>query len=154
MKIQNLNALRKRILIIIPLFIFSLFTLNVQAQIIQENFDFNEDVKSTYNIEYFTFAEANNTLYFKFLILENSDNAAYTLEYSENGVDFEFIQTKEGFKSPNNTPLLYCYSVNLSSLNAKSYRVKRTSTNEANEYSSIIYRSNNIQPSLSAQLEN
>jgi hypothetical protein len=87
-------------------------------------------------IEYFKVMEINKKLYFKFLIVENKDNVAYVLESSENGTDYSSIQIKEGFKSPNKTPLLYCYSEKL--IDNTSYRIKRVSFDGLINYSGSI----------------
>ncbi len=87
-------------------------------------------------IEYFKVMEINGKLYFKYLILENKDNVAYVLESSNNGTEYNFIQLKEGVKSPNKTPLLYCFSEKL--INNTSYRIKRISFDGIINYSGSI----------------
>ena len=125
-------------------------SLKMNAQSLSKRTVFNEQITSDYIINDFKVKEINNKLYFKFLVLENQYNTTYTLESSTNGKDFYAVQLKEGFKSPNGTPLLYCYTVDLNQLNDKSYRIRRDS-DDGKEYSTVINLNNVVSPSLSAQ---
>ncbi len=125
-------------------------TVSVNAQAVNGKVVFNGDETNDYVMKSFKVKEVNNKLYFKFLVLENRLNTTYTLESSSNGDDFYAVQLKDGFKSPNGTPLLYCYAVDLNKLNDKVYRIRRDSPDGVN-YSSLIERDNVINPSLSAQ---
>ena len=127
-----------------------LTTVTVSAQSIEEKNNFGPEITSDFIVKSFKVKEVNNKLYFKFLILENNIDADYTLESSSNGTDFYAVQLKEGFKSPNGVPLLYCYSVDLNQLNDNTYRIRRDSSNGIN-YSTVIVRNNVMNTNLSAQ---
>jgi hypothetical protein len=123
--------------IITRLVLFSLIILTIKsidAQTINEE----NSLSSDYFIEYFKAIELNKKLYFKFLIQENNDNIAYVLELSENGNEFKSIQIKEGFKSPNETPLLYCFSEKITDNENSTYRIKRISNDGVIDYSCPI----------------
>ena len=77
-------------------------------------------------------------MYFNFLIVENNDNIGYVLESSVNDSKFKSIQIKEGFKSPDGKPLLYCYSEKLTINENTSYRIKRISSDGNINYSCPI----------------
>jgi penicillin-binding protein-related factor A (putative recombinase) len=127
---------------------FLFITLAFNAQSINEKITFQDDEIASHVIKYFKAKKINNKLYFKFLVLENKLQTAYTLESSTNGTDFYNVQKKEGFKSPSGTPLLYCYSIDLTNLSTNKYRIKRTSEDGIN-YSSIIEMNHPINLDLS-----
>jgi len=136
-------------LITYSFFIGLMFTsMAFNAQAINEKMTFEDDNIADHVIKYFKAKKINNKLYFKFLVLENRFHTTYALESSENGTDFYNVQKKEGFKSPIGTPLLYCYSIDLTRLSKNKYRIKRTSEDGIN-YSSIIEMNNPINPELS-----
>jgi len=125
-KSQTTKLLRfASVFLIVGLFSIS----NIFGQLNQEQYNFSDSEElSSYDVKSFTVQEVNNKAYFKFLIVEGDDNTSYTLETSMNGIDFSPINIKEGFKSPNNTPLLYCFTVNKeNNTNGSYYRIKRTS---------------------------
>ena len=98
---------------------------------------FNSETINDCTIKEFTAKIVDNKIYFRFLIIDILENTNYTLESSSNGTDFYTIKLKEGFKSPNGIPLLYCYSIDLHSFSDNSYRIRIDSDNRE-EYSSII----------------
>ena len=134
--------MKKRLQIINGITVFTIFTLftstltanNEQSINTKSTTSVNNSVDCT--VEYFKVMELNKKLYFKFLVVENKDNIAYVLESSENGNEYNAIQIKEGFKSPNQVPLLYCYSEKL--INNTSYRIKRVSSDGVINYSGSI----------------
>ncbi len=130
MEYQRNSQLTKSISLFLMLSVFTI--VNIYGQFAQEDYSLSvEKETNLYNVKSFTVKEINNTAYFKFLIVENDDNAVYVLESSINGVDFIPVNLKEGFKSPNNTPLLYCFSINKeSNVKGNYYRVKRKSLTE------------------------
>tara|TARA_B100000809_G_scaffold260154_1_gene306549 strand:+ start:3703 stop:4239 length:537 start_codon:yes stop_codon:yes gene_type:complete len=109
-------------------------TLASAQQVDNTNVFINSNVVD-YNIEYFKVMEVDNELFFKFLITEDTENTAYVLESSTNGETFKPLQIKEGYKSPNNVPLLHCFSEQVNEEEAIIYRVKRVSFNGAFTYS-------------------
>ncbi|MBL4594712.1 MAG: hypothetical protein JKX68_12990 [Flavobacteriales bacterium] len=139
---------RSWVIIFVILMGLMLTTVTINAQSINGKVAFNDDEVNDYVVKYFKVKKVNNKLYFKFLVLENRSNANYTLESSANGTDFSAVKLKQGFKSPNGVPLLYCYSVDLNNLNDTTYRIRRDSPDGIN-YSSIIEMDNS--PNLSAQ---
>jgi len=127
------------------LLMFTLFTLLLgpiytKAQTLRQQAEFAPIVETTvdYDVKEFTCKKVNNNLYFKFLVLENKHNISYILESSSDGKTFEPIQRKEGFKSPNQHPLLYSYKIDLNkSPTETAYRIRRISP-DGNEYSAIL----------------
>ena len=142
---------QKKILIIVPLFALILCATSISAQIVEDKIGFDQERINDFTVKYFKVKEVNNTLYFKFLVLEYRANTAYVLESSSNGVDFDSVKMKQGYKSPNNVPLLYCYSVHLNNLAANTYRIKRISP-DGNDYSEEIHMNSLTIQNLSAQL--
>ena len=75
-------------------------------------------------------------------MLENDDNINYILESSSDGENFQPLQRKEGFKSPNNKPLLYTYKIDINKAPTEvAYRIRRISP-DGNEYSDILMTNN------------
>jgi len=99
-----------------------------------------------YNIEYFKVIEIGSNLYFKFLIKENKENTAYVLESSINENPFTACQIREGFKSPKNVPLLYCFSEKQNKNIATIYRIKRISFDGTIAYSEALTLDKNSPP--------
>ena len=120
-------TLKNKTIAAATLFALTLTLATASAQKIDNTNMFSSNQVIDYNIEYFKVMEVDKKLYFKFLITEEKENTAYVLESSTNGQAFTFCQIKEGYKSPNNTPLLYCFSEKLNKNNATVYRVKRVS---------------------------
>ncbi|PCJ26332.1 MAG: hypothetical protein COA97_05995 [Flavobacteriales bacterium] len=115
-----------------------LTSITANAQFASKSIPPNSSQIVDYQIQIFEVAKIENKLYFKFVVIENMLNTSYTLEYSDNGIDFYTIQLKEGFKSPNGTPLMYCYTVNdLNNFNSKKFRIRRGSKKGVN-YSLVI----------------
>ena len=137
------------IIVFSVLFLLMITSLSINAQIVVKKITFKPDATDDYVIKSFTATEVNNKVYFKFLVLENRYNTNYILESSSNGTDFYAVQLKEGFKSPNETPLLYCYSIDLNNLNDKTYRIRRDSSDGVN-YTASLEIENEILP-LSVQ---
>ena len=138
-------------LIVIIVLVGLLFgATSINAQVLNEKNVFSPETTSDYLVKDFKVKEASNKLYFKFLIVENRLDTKYTLESSSNGTDFYAVELKEGFKSPNEVPLLYCYSVDLNQVNDNTYRIRRDSP-DGTSYSSAIERASTINASLSAQ---
>ncbi|MGB0882666.1 MAG: hypothetical protein ACPGSO_06900 [Vicingaceae bacterium] len=109
----------------------------VNAQQVSQQMDFSSTI--CFDIEYFKVMKVDNQLYFKFLVIEEEDNSTYVLESSTNGKDFTPCQLKDGFKSPNKTALLYCFSEPVKKTNTQ-YRINRIQFKESvsNEYSQVI----------------
>jgi hypothetical protein len=107
-------------------FIFILIiSFNVNAQSIIEKVDFNANYSKNYDIKEFSCTQVESVAYFKFIISENRDDTKYILESSENGIVFFLEKEKEGFKSPNGTPLMYCFSVDTkNNLDTRFFRIK------------------------------
>ncbi|MBW6484126.1 MAG: hypothetical protein K0B10_13825 [Vicingaceae bacterium] len=124
--------------------------IQVEAQSISNKVDFTEKPSEEFAIKQFTAVQHQDKIYFKFLIVENRVNVNYVLESSTNGVDFIEVQKKEGFTSPNEIPLLYCYTINKVDKKVKVYRMRLESKNTI-EYSSrvIIENKNNKSELLS-----
>ncbi|MFB0925327.1 MAG: T9SS type A sorting domain-containing protein [Vicingaceae bacterium] len=130
-----LHVINRLSALIISIIITSTLSANTGQSIkTKSTTNLNNSISCT--IEYFKVMEINGKLYFKYLILENKDNVAYVLESSENGNEYNFIQIKEGVKSPNKNPLLYCFSEKL--IENTSYRVKRISFDGLINYSGSI----------------
>jgi hypothetical protein len=127
----------KWILIFPFLFVLLFVSSNIKAQLVNEKMDFNSVTTNDYVVKEFTVKEVNDKLYFRFLVVESETNISYTLESSSNGKDFYPVNLKEGFKSPNNVPLLYCYSTNADKLYKQIYRIKRESI-DGDSYSSLL----------------
>ena len=121
---------------------FSLITLTITT-INAQSINKKNSPSKDYFIEYFKAIELNKELYFKFLIQENNNNIAYVLELSVNGNEFKSIKIKEGFKSPNRTPLLYCFSEKITDNENSTYRIKRISNDGDIDYSCPIIINNN-----------
>jgi len=138
------------IIIFTILFFLLILSISTNAQSMSKKTTFTSEITSDYIVKEFSAKEINNAIYFKFLVLENREDVNYTLESSSNGVDFYPVKLKEGFKSPNNYPLLYCYSIDLTILSDKTFRIKMDSKESIN-YSSVIELKNMIDQNLSAQ---
>lgn len=116
---------------LVLLFLITLAVTTINAQSINKENSTSPD----YFIEYFKVTELNNVLYFNFLIIENNNNIGYVLESSVNESEFQSIQIKQGVKSPNRVPLLYCYSEKLMNNENTTYRIKRISADGNINYS-------------------
>lgn len=114
-----------------------LASLTINAQSLNQKIAFTPEITDDYIVKEFTAKVANNKIYFRFLLVDNRYNTNYTLESSSNGTDFYAVKLKEGFKSPNGVPLLYCYSIDLHEFSDNTYRIKIDS-DDGDEYSSII----------------
>ena len=123
MKNRNIKRLRATVILLLLLLVFP----KAKAELIIRTYARNNSPSRDYVIEYFKVIDVDNKLYFKFLIIEHQENAAYILESSFNGLDFNAVQIKEGSKSPNGIPLLYCYTEKLKDNENISYRIKRVS---------------------------
>ena len=134
MSIQ-LTPLKQAIIasIIAILLLFATNKLRAQTVINKVTFETTPE----YVVKQFSANHIQNKFYFKFLILENREGADYVLESSSNGVDFNEVATKEGVKSPNNQPLLYCYIVNDIAISDRIFRVRITSNKEVT-YSNLL----------------
>lgn len=111
--------------------------------------DFTEKPSEEFVIKQFTAVQHQDKIYFKFLIVENRVNVNYVLESSTNGVDFVEVQKKEGFKSPNEIPLLYCYTIDEIDKKVKAYRIRLESINTIEYSSRVIVEKKNISELLS-----
>lgn len=107
-------------------FIFLLIiSFNINAQSLIEKVNFSDDYTKNYEIQEFSCTQVESKSYFKFIISENRDDIKYILESSENGISFFVEKEKEGFKSPNGTPLMYCFSVDSkNNLDTRFFRIK------------------------------
>ena len=136
-KILSATSSTNWVLIFTVLLGLLLTSLTINAQSITQKATFNSETIDGCSIKEFTAKVVNNKIYFKFLIVENRDNTNYTLEASANGEDFYPVLEKEGFKSPNGIPLLYCYSLDLHDFSDDVYRIKRV-TPEGDSFSNSI----------------
>ncbi len=118
---------------IIFILTISMTTL-VSGQQINQKTTFSNTEDIDYNIEYFKVMQVENTLYFKYLINENENEVTYVLEHSINGENFTEIDKKNGFKSPNQIPLLYCFNDAKKDQNTISYRIKRITSDGETSY--------------------
>lgn len=134
------------------LFIGLLFiTLNANSQAIAEKVGFSgEEISNTFDINEFSATQGGSKIYFRFLIKEDRDNVNYVLESSLDGIDYNTIQLKEGFKSPYGQPLLYCYSLESNTTTDSKYRI-RMSTPEGDSFSDIIEHNPVVNLELTAQ---
>ena len=114
-----------------------LTSLTINAQNVVEKATFNVAATDDCTIKEFSAKVVNNKIYFRFLVIENIANTNYTLETSTNGEDFNPVLEKEGFKSPNNTPLLYCFSIDLHDFSDNIYRIRRV-TPDGDSFSNRI----------------
>ena len=107
-------------------FIFILIiSFNVNAQSIIEKVNFCDNYSKNYDIKEFSCTQIESVAYFKFIISENRDDTKYILESSENGISFFLEKEKEGFKSLNGTPLMYCFSVDSkNNVDTRFFRIK------------------------------
>jgi len=143
MKNRNIKRLRATVI----LFFLILFFPKTKAESINPADTFSNNLSIDYVIEYFKVINVDNNLYFKFLITEHQENAAYILESSKNGLDFDAVQIKEGSKSPNGMPLLYCYTENLRDNDNIAYRIKRVSISGIGISNSCTLKMNDLQNS-------
>jgi len=127
------------LLVFTLLFGLLLTSLTINAQSINQKETFNSAVINDCTIKEFTAKVVNNKIYFRFLVVENRDNTNYTLEASTNGDDYSPILQKEGFKSPNGTPLLYCYSLDLHDFSDNTYRIRRVTPDGVSFSNSIEF---------------
>ena len=136
MKISiQLTPLKQAIIasIIAILLLFATNKLRAQSVINKVSFEATPE----YVVKQFTAKHIQNKFYFKFLIQDNREEIKYVLESSKDGVNFSEVAIKEGVKSPNNQPLLYCYIVNGEVVRDRFFRVKIISNEEVN-YSNLL----------------
>src|SRR5690606_34947107 len=115
MKLFIQTAAFKQAFIAAIIVVLLLFTFNkITAQTITNKVTFEEVPE--FSIQQFSGTSINGKIYFKFLILENSDEVCYILESSIDGQNFNEVVKKNGVKSPNQQPLLYCYTVDTNEL--------------------------------------
>jgi hypothetical protein len=138
------------VLIFLILFGLMLTSLTINAQSINKKVAFAPEITEAYIIKEFTAKVVNNKIYFRFLLIDNRENTNYTLESSSNGTDFYAVKLKEGFKSPNGIPLLYCYSLDLHEFSDNTYRI-RMDSDDGGEYSSALEFNSIDNLELSAQ---
>jgi len=151
-KIANQHIqFNKNCITIISFILIILWSSNIRlgAQSISNKVDFTEKPSEEFVIKQFTAVQHQDKIYFKFLIVENRVNVNYVLETSTNGVDFVEVQKKEGFKSPNEIPLLYCYTIDEIDKKVKSYRIRLESINTIEYSSRVIVEKKNISELLS-----
>jgi hypothetical protein len=126
-----------------------LLGIEVKAQALQEKHVFNDEFTQDFFIEDFSGRLIGTTVYLKFLIKEKTSSINYILESSVDGIDFTPIYLKEGFISPMNEPLLYCYKATINVGDISYYRIKRAVNNEV-FYSAILRFENYNRAELSA----
>jgi len=151
-KIANQHIqFNKNCITIVSFILIILWSSNIRlgAQSISNKVDFTEKPSEEFVIKQFTAVQHQDKIYFKFLIVENRVNVNYVLESSTNGVDFVEVQKKEGFKSPNEIPLLYCYTIDEIDKKVKSYRIRLESINTIEYSSRVIVEKKNISELLS-----
>lgn len=124
----QLTPLKQAIIasIIAIILLFASNKLRAQAVVNKVTFEATPE----YVIKHFTANNIQHKFYFKFLIQENREYATYVLESSLDGIKFNEVATKEGVKSPNKQPLLYCYIVDEVTLGDRIFRVRITSNEE------------------------
>lgn len=144
MSIQ-LTPLKQAIIASIIAILLLFATNKLRAQSVTNKVTF--ETTTEYVVKQFTAKHVQNKFYFKFLILENREDADYVLESSIDGINFSEVATKEGVKSPNNQPLLYCYIVDSKTISHRIFRVKMIS-NEEFTYSSLLNFSTETPQSL------
>jgi len=138
----NKNYFLHLITTVILLLLLFATSINIKAQQTARKMLFNNDKICNHQVKEFSLIKAENRLYFKYLILENETDVTYVLEASTDGTHFYKINQKEGFQSPKNTPLLYCFNVDASKLSSLLYyRIKRIS-NQDESFSKVL----NYQP--------
>ncbi|NCP44944.1 MAG: hypothetical protein COW67_11705 [Flavobacteriales bacterium CG18_big_fil_WC_8_21_14_2_50_32_9] len=151
-KIANQHIqFNKNCITIVSFILIILWSSNIRlgAQSISNKVDFTEKPSEEFVIKQFTAVQHQDKIYFKFLIVENRVNVNYVLESSTNGVDFVEVQKKEGFKSPNEIPLLYCYTIDEIDKKVKAYRIRLESINTIEYSSRVIVEKKNISELLS-----
>lgn len=114
------------------------FAFASSAQQVEVNSMFSNNQIVDHNIAYFKVMKIDKNLFFKLLITEDKENTTYIIEASIDGENFTSCQIKEGFKSPENTPLLYCFSEKRNQTTATVYRIKRVSFDGIIAYSGIL----------------
>lgn len=146
MKISiQLTPLKQAIIASIIAILLLFATNKLRAQSVATKVTF--EVVPEYVVKQFTAKHIQSKFYFKFLIQDNREEIKYVLESSKDGVNFSEVAIKEGVKSPNNQPLLYCYIVNSEVVSDRFFRVKIIS-NEEFTYSSLLDFSSEIDQSL------
>lgn len=113
-------------------------SFNMKGQSLTQKNDFNPEHTEDFIIKDFTGKLINEVVYFKFLVLENQIKADYILESSKDGINFSEIIKKQGHMSPQKTPLLHCYKVEIENSEALYFRIKRIQSDEIN-FTNTIY---------------
>ncbi len=144
MSIQ-LTPLKQAIIASIIAILLLFATNKLRAQSVTTKVTF--EAAPEYVVKQFTAKHIQDKFYFKFLIQENREDVAYVLESSLDGVNFNEVTTKEGVKSPNNQPLLYCYVVDSKNISDRIFRIKMMS-DEVVTYSSLLNLSSENPPTL------
>jgi hypothetical protein len=146
---------RKETIAAAILFALTITLATASAQQVDNTNMFSNSLVVDYDIEYFKVMEVENKLFFKFLITEEKENTAYILESSTNGETFKSCQIKEGYKSPNNIPLLYCFAEQLNGNDITIYRIKRVSFDGEFAYSGdLILDKDNIEKKWNVSNDN
>ncbi len=136
MKISiQLTPLKQAIIASIIAILLLFATNKLRAQSVTNKVTF--EAAPEYVVKQFTAKHIQSKFYFKFLIQDNREEIKYVLESSKDGVNFSEVAIKEGVKSPNNQPLLYCYIVNSEVVSDRFFRVKIISNEEVN-YSNLL----------------
>lgn len=126
-----------------------LFGIDIKAQALQDRYTFNDEFAQDFFIKDFSGRLIDTTIYFKFIIKEKQSSVNYILESSVDGAKFIPIYLKEGFISPMDVPLLYCYKTTINVEEILYYRVKRALNDEV-FYSPILRFENQNRAELSA----
>jgi hypothetical protein len=134
---------RKETIAAAILFALTITLATASAQQVDNTNIFSKNQIVDYNIEYFKMIEVDSKLFFKLLITEDKENTAYVLEASIDGQPFTSCQIKEGYKSPSNIPLLYCFSEKQNKNIATVYRIKRVSFDGLIAYSGALTQDEN-----------
>lgn len=146
MKISiQLTPLKQAIIASIIAILLLFATNKLRAQSVTTKVTF--EAVPEYVVKQFTAKHIQNKFYFKFLIQENREDVAYVLESSLDGVNFNEVAIKEGVKSPNKQPLLYCYIVDATTISDRIFRIKMMS-DEVVTYSSLLNLSSENPPTL------
>lgn len=146
MKISiQLTPLKQAIIASIIAILLLFATNKLRAQSVATKVTF--EAAPEYVVKQFTAKHIQNKFYFKFLIQENREDANYVLESSIDGINFSEVATKEGVKSPNKQPLLYCYIVDETTISDRIFRV-RIISNEEVTYSNWLDFSSTTEQTL------
>lgn len=117
---NSIQTILGTIVIVITL----LLNNHTQAQSLTVREGFNNIENTTHTFENFKAKTINNKVYFMLLIHEKQEGSKYTLEVTNGNGKYIEIKSKTGLKSPENVPLLYCFTADVNHADSI-YRIKR-----------------------------